>query len=192
MSTFAVLATGPSMSQELANYVRGKCKVIAVSDAYKLAPWADALVSNDRNWWEHNKAANKFAGRKFASVALPHGVEALPRVGVYGGGINSGLQGMRVAQILGATKILLLGFDMSAERGLHYFGAHPHPLKNTTAKRFVKHIEQFNKWHGCPVINCTPRSALKRFPMSTIQEQLPMPVTLTAHRDASETMLQIA
>lgn len=177
MTTFAVLATGPSMSQELADYVRGKCKVIAVSDAYRLAPWADALVSNDRNWWDHNKAAYKFAGRRFASVALPHGVEALPRVGVYGGGINSGLQGMRVAEKLGATKILLLGFDM---HGSHYFGPHPHPLKNTTAKRFVKHIEQFNKWRGCPVINCTPKSALKRFPMSTIEQQLPKPVTQAA------------
>jgi hypothetical protein len=171
MSTFAVLATGPSMSQEVADYVRGKCKVVAVSDAYKLAPWADALVSNDRNWWDNNKAAQKFAGRKFASVALPGGVEALPRVGVFGGGINSGLQAMRAAKILGATKILLLGFDM---QGTHYFGPHKHPLRNTTAKRFVKHIEQFNKWSGCQVINCTPRSALKRFPMSTIEQQLPM------------------
>lgn len=173
MTTFAVLATGPSMSQELADYVRGKCKVVAVSDAYKLAPWADALVSNDRNWWDNNIAARQFAGRRFASVALPGGVEALPRVGVFGGGLNSGLQGMRAAELLGAKRILLLGFDMA---GTHYFGPHPAPLKNTTAKRFVKHIEQFNKWSGCPVINCTPRSALKRFPMSTIEIQLPPPV----------------
>jgi hypothetical protein len=158
------------MSQELADYVRGRCKVVAVSDAYKLAPWADALVSNDRNWWDCHKDARNFAGKKFASVALPGGVQALPREGVYGGGLNSGLQGMRVAKLLGATRILLLGFDM---QGTHYFGAHPQPLKNTTAKRFVKHIQQFDKWSGTPVINCTPRSALKRFPMSTIEIQLP-------------------
>jgi hypothetical protein len=173
MSTFAVLATGPSMSQELADYVRGKCKVVVVSDAIRLAPWADALVSNDRNWWETHKAAAKFAGPKFASVSLPGGVQALPRDGLFGNGLNSGLQGMRVAKLLGATKILLCGFDMG---GSHFFGPHPHPLKNTTAKRFVKHIEQFNKWRGCPVINCTPRSALKQFPMSTIEQQLPTPM----------------
>lgn len=173
MSTFVVLATGPSMSQELADYVRGKCKVVAVSDAYKLAPWADALVSNDRNWWDHNKPARQFAGPKFSSSALPGGIKGLPREGLFGSGLNSGLQGMRVAKIMGATKILLLGFDM---QGSHYFGPHPAPLKNTTAKRFTAHIAQFKKWHGCPVVNCTPRSALKQFPMSTIERELPEPV----------------
>src|SRR4026208_455478 len=101
MATFAILATGPSMIQEVADYVRGKCKVIAVSDAYKLAPWADALVSNDRNWWDNHKDARQFAGKKFASVDLPGGVAALPRVGLFGGGRNSGLQGMRAAKLLG-------------------------------------------------------------------------------------------
>lgn len=191
MSTFVVLATGPSMSQELADYVRqhheqGRCKTVAVSDSYRLAPWADALVSNDRNWWDCHRDARNFAGKKFASVALPGGVQALPREGTFGGGLNSGLQGLRVAKLLGATKILLLGFDLSAERGAHYFGAHPHPLKHTTTKRFAKHVEQFNKWHGVPVINCTPRSALKRFPMSTIEQQLPMPVQPTIEHDEPE------
>jgi hypothetical protein len=162
------------MSQELADYVRqhhehGRCKTIAVSDAFKIAPWASALVSNDRAWWENNKPAYKFAGRKFAAASFS-GVECLRRDGIYNGGINSGLQAMRAAQLLGATKIILLGFDM---RGGHYFGPHPHPLKNTTAKRFLKHIEQFKKWRGCPVMNCTPGSALKQFPMSTIERELP-------------------
>lgn len=155
------------MSQELADFVRGKCSVVAVSDAYKLAPWADALVSNDRVWWSAYPDAKNFAGRKFCG-AIASGLEVIKGAHM-GSGLNSGLQGMRVAQMLGATRILLLGFDMS---GSHFFGLHPAPLANTTPKRFMKHIEQFKKWRGCPVINCTPGSALTQFPFADVREVL--------------------
>lgn len=159
------------MSQELADFVRGKCKVVAVSDAYKLAPWADALVSNDSNWWSHHPEARNFAGRKF-SAANVGGVERLPHTGAFQGGTNSGLQGMRVAHMLGATKILLLGFDLNASKGAHFFGSHPPTMRNTTLQRFAVHIRQFDKWKGCEVSNCTPGSSLVRFPFSDIHELL--------------------
>lgn len=168
MTTFAVLATGESMSQALADYVRGKCSVVAVSDAYKLAPWADALVSNDTSWWRVHHDALNFRGRKFCGARYT-GTERIPAVAPFLVGINSGLQGMRVAQMLGATRILLLGFDM---HGTHFFGSHPSPLSNTTAAKFRGHIRQFANWSGCEVINCTPGSALKRFPFSTIEVEL--------------------
>lgn len=168
MTTFAVLATGPSMSQALADYVRDKCKVVAVSDAFLLAPWATALVSNDTAWWREHKDAMQFAGRKFCASGYLQLERLKPGEG-FTGGTNSGLQGMRAAQLMGATRILLLGFDM---HGTHYFGTHPAPLRNTTAKRFAVHIKQFRKWTGCPVINCTPGSALKQFPFMDIREAL--------------------
>lgn len=169
MTTFAVLATGPSMSQALADYVRDKCRVMAVSNAYKLAPWADALVSNDSAWWREHKDAIQFAGRKFCGNSGYQHLERLKADGDFGGGTNSGLQAMRAAQLMGATRILLLGFDM---HGAHYFGLHPAPLRNTTRSRFKVHIMQFRKWKGCPVINCTPGSALKQFPFMDIREAL--------------------
>ncbi len=52
------------MSLHIAESIRGRCHVIAVSDAYKLAPWADALVSQDRPWWNYHRP--EFAGRKFS------------------------------------------------------------------------------------------------------------------------------
>lgn len=170
MSMWAVLATGPSMSQEIADFVCGKCSVVAVSDAYKLAPWADALVSHDRAWWREYPEAMNFAGRKFCATDL-HGTEIIK--GPYiGSDINSGLEGMRVAQMLGASLIILLGFDMSAKRGAHYFGKHPAPLSNTKPERFKKQIEQFMKWKGCEVLNCTHGSALKHFPFADLYEVL--------------------
>lgn len=158
------------MSKEIADYVHGKCSAVAVNDAFRLAPWAEALVGNDRAWWSLYPEALKFAGRKFAGTQVQH-VERLPPTMEFPAGTNSGLQGMRVARMLGAKRILLLGFDM---RGTHYFGKHPPQLKNTTPDRFAKFLEQFALWHGgCEVINCTAGSALKRFPFMDLCEALP-------------------
>lgn len=173
MSTFVVLATGESLTGDQVAFVRqkheqGMCKAIAVSNSYKLAPWADALVSNDSAWWREHKDAMKFVGRKFCGGAYQQ-LERLKADGNYSSGTNSGLQGMRAAQLMGATKILLLGFDM---KGSHFFGKHPAPLRNTTPNRFRVHIAQFRKWKGCLVINCSPGSALKQFPFMDIRDTL--------------------
>ena len=56
---FSILATGPSMSQAVADRARELGSVLAVNDAFELAPWADGLVANDINWWRarpHAKA----------------------------------------------------------------------------------------------------------------------------------------
>ena len=157
------------MSQSLADYVRGKCGVIAVSDAFRLAPWADALVSNDARWWRANPDAHQFAGRKF-SYEWVRGVEPIKAKHPYRIGINSGLRAMCVAQeYFGATKLLLLGFDM---HGTHYFGRHGRLLPNTDERKFQRFIKEFDKWSGCEVLNCTPGSALNLFPVADIHEIL--------------------
>jgi hypothetical protein len=172
MTTVAVLASGPSMSQQIADAVRGHFKVVAVSDTFRLAPWADALVCNDLRWWNVHQDALLFAGPKFCARDGRYGLHYLPTTMEFWGGTNSGLQGMRVARdVLHATRILLLGFDMG---GTHYFGPHPQPLRNTSPQRFREFILQFDRWRGgCEVLNCTPGSALKRFPFATLDELLP-------------------
>jgi hypothetical protein len=154
------------MSQKLANRVRGKCKVVVVSDAYILAPWADALASNDRQWWGHHAEAMKFAGQKFTSGTVDGVVKMSHR-----GGSNSGLLGIRVAMKLGATRVLLLGFDMGGD---HFFGHHPEPLKNTPPARFEVFKAQFARFEhpGVEIINCTPGSALRCFPQMPLSEAL--------------------
>lgn len=169
MTTFAVLATGPSMSQEIADYVRGKCSVVAVNDAFRLAPWADALVANDRAWWNLYPEAMSFAGRKFAGTKIQH-IEHLPVTQEFVPGTNSGLQGVRVARLMGATKILLCGFDM---HGSHYFGRHPTPLKETSEVRRKEFIRQFGLFKNREmVVNCTDGSAIPWFRFSTLEAEL--------------------
>lgn len=171
---FVVLATGQSVTADQVEYVRevhaaGGCGAIAISDMYRRAPWADALVSHDGNWWANHPEASKFKGRRFCGGFFP-GTERLEQTGEFNSGVNSGLQGMRVARdVFGASRILLVGFDM---RGTHYFGSHPAPLQNTTPERFACFLRQFDGWRFGEVINCTPGSALTRFPIGELRATL--------------------
>jgi len=159
-----VLASGPSMNQQTADAVRGKELVIAVSDAFRLAPWADALVSSDAAWWVENQEAHDFPSRKF-SAAPVFGVERVPDASLDS---NSGLLAIKVAVSLGAATVILLGYDMG---GTHFFGKHLEPLENTTEHRFRSFCRQFAQYHpeGVEIVNATPGSALRAYPLVTIE-----------------------
>jgi hypothetical protein len=165
MDNWAILATGESMSQQLADSLRG-FRAVVVSDAYRLAPWAEAMVSQDAAWWIEHPDAKKFSGMKFSTNANIAGVEqfdSYQRVGqAFGTGCNSGLIACLVAQWLGAKKIGLYGFDM---KGDHFFGKHREPLKNPTPSRYAAMRQDFARWNhdGIEVINMTPGSALDCF-----------------------------
>lgn len=174
MTTCVVLATGESLSPEQVAHVQkahaeGRCKAVAVSNAYQLAPWAEAMVSNDMKWWKQHPQALHFVGRKFCGADYK-GTERLSPVVMFPTGTNSGLQAMRVSLMLGATRILLLGLDM---KGTHYFGKHPQELRNSTPGDFQRMLSQFRRWQSATeVINCSPGSALNCFKMARLADVL--------------------
>lgn len=162
----AVLASGPSMSQAVADSVRGRCKVVAVSDAWRLAPWADALASTDAYWWRH--ASPEFAGAKYA-IGKAEGIERLEHLSTQ---TNSGLLGIIVAvEKLGATKVLVLGVDL---HGTHFFGPHTGKLRNTSPSRMREFHHQFASYRpkGVEIYNCNPASKLKCYPMARLEDHL--------------------
>ncbi len=160
----AVLASGESMSQAVADSVRHLCRV-AVNDAFRLALDADGLAAQDRGWWTANPDAMKFRGRKF-STNPPPGVQAIKAIPVLTTTCNSGILGVHVAiHIFKATRVLLYGMDC---KGSHYFGQHK-KLKNTSPQRFEvfkKQWEAYSKTvtEGVEIINATPGSAITCFP----------------------------
>lgn len=171
--TVAVLATGPSLNIEDVEYVRGRCRCVAVSNAYSLAPWADVLVSTDQAWWDYHKP--EFFGRKMSVTNTRYpGVE---RIDTFSG-MNSGALGIMAADILGCKRILLLGFDLHSNNGAHYFGEHPDELKKTPDHRFEVFINQINNlkmgldYRGIDLINCTPGSALTTTTYQPLREIL--------------------
>lgn len=167
---FAVLATGPSLSSADVELIRGKLAVVAVSDSYKLAPWADALVSADAAWWKANPEALEFAGAKYGAVHDFNNVPAVTNV-PEGHGLNSGLLGLMVAYRLGAKTVCLLGFDLHSP-GQHFFGEHPKPLKATTPERMGVFRKQFAAYRpkGVKIINCTQGSALDCYEVGNIRD----------------------
>lgn len=164
---FALLAPGPSMSQALADSVRG-CRVGVITSAYPLAPWADFLAGTDAGWWLRTPDAKKFAGDKYSVGRIGDEVTQVREVTT---STNSGVLALEVAKQRGATKILLLGFD---HHGTHYFGPYTNGLRNTPERRRREHMMQFAQWgrenKGIEVINCTEGSALKCFPMARLEE----------------------
>jgi hypothetical protein len=166
-----VLAPGHSMSAAVADSVRNCPAVIAVGNVgIDFAPWAHALCSQDRQWWLQYPQAHQFAGRKFSTRKI-EGVETIDSDrDLLSSASNSGALALIVAhRIFAATEIDLHGFDM---HGSHYFGKYKEPLRNTAATRFNEFQHQFAaigkflEKEGIRVLNRTPGSALRCFPIS--------------------------
>lgn len=194
----ALVASGPSLRSQDVDYLRGKCRVIVINDNFKLAPWADALYACDRDWWERKRP--EFAGLKFTQYSLndarkraqdvataerfgarafgglPHaGLSRDPDVIHYGD--NSGYQAINVAYHMGATRIILLGYDMQRTGGkAHWFGDHPKGMNNLgNLPRWVKYHDALAadlKAEGVEVINCTRETALTQYPRTNLEDVL--------------------
>lgn len=192
----AILGSGPSMSMDVANKIHASgLRSIAVNDQGidktvtkdkprpAMAPWADILYAADRDWWYENRIpAACFKGLKVSVFALSHrdfpillDTMMLGNGGQRGfddrkdhirTGDNSGYQAMHVAAHLGASPILLFGFDM---HGTHWFGDH-HWRQGHVPRfsHFVKMFEagepEFRK-RGIEIVNCTPGSSMRCFPI---------------------------
>ena len=166
-----LLAPGPSMSQALADSVRDH-RVVAINNVYELAPWADALAANDLSWWRKHPEAKQFAGAKYSANRIGDGVEQV-RSPLVTSCSNSGVLALEVAKRQGATRILLLGFDM---HGTHYFGKYTNGCTNTTEARRKIHHHQFARWgranRNIEIVNCTSGSVLTCFKTARMDEYL--------------------
>lgn len=182
--TVVCLGGGPSLTQADVDRVRGKARVIAINDAYRLAPWAEVLFACDGKWWHWHHGVPGFAGLKYAvqsAAARWPGVHVLQKTGSHGlevhptglrTGHNSGYQAINLAFHFGAHRIVLLGYDM---QGGHWFGRHP----DNSAPPFALCLRKFAtlaeplRARGIEVLNCTRRTALTAFPCRPLEEVFP-------------------
>src|SRR5580765_1895454 len=67
----AILASGPSMSQQVADAVR-RLRTVVVNNTFRLAPWADILYAADSRWWHAavNKDLVTFQGKRVSVHAI--------------------------------------------------------------------------------------------------------------------------
>lgn len=187
--TVVCLGSGPSLQQSDVEYAHAKgAKLIAVNDAYLFAPFALALMASDGAWWVHKRP--DFAGLRFSLdpvAARVPGVIVLKNTGTDGietdpaglrTGRNSGAAAVNLAVHFGAKRILLLGYDMSAERKrTHFFGHHKFPLRDGSPydlfRDAFKHQVGPLRQLGIDIVNCSRTTALRCFRCAPLEQELP-------------------
>lgn len=181
-----ILGGGPSLRRDLVPALRGRARVIAVNNAYLLAPWADMLYFADRRWWEWNKHdLGRYEGPHMVTrqrVEDPRvkrlgreRVEALSRNPCVVAGWCGGANAINIAYLYGANPIILMGFDMRPGNW-HDLHKLPH-APNQHRDRFIPALERMAvelERENVTVLNTNPRSALRCFPFADIEELLAM------------------
>jgi hypothetical protein len=96
-----------------------------------------------------------------------------------GGGGSSAFQALNLALQWGARKIILVGCDNTDAHGLHWYGRNNwQHANNPDAGCFRRWNEAFDaaprvlREIGAEVINCSPLTALKTFPVMSIEDAL--------------------
>ena len=92
-------------------------------------------------------------------------------------GQNSGYQAIGLAYHLGASRILLLGYDMQFTDGRsHWHGDHPRGMGNANSvDKWARHFPAMAadlSAEGIEVLNCSRQTALTCFQRATIEDAL--------------------
>lgn len=170
---------------------KGRARIIAINDCWRLAPFADLLYAADAAWWDHHQGVPSFAGEKWTQdkgrglaaaqrwnlkvvrSELRDGLSLDPQL--IHQGYNSGFQALNLAVLFGAARVILLGFDMKATGGRsHWFGDHPAPLlRGSPYNLFVAAFDRAAPElvrAGIDVINCSRETALTCFRRASLDE----------------------
>ncbi len=186
--TIVCLATGPSLSQADVDRCRGRARLLAIKDAIQLAPDADVLYACDAKWWRHHPETATFAGQKFGMevVAERKDVQYLKNTGEFGldltgqglrTGRNSGYQAINLAVQLGATRIVLLGYDMQSgpKNHHHFFGNHRYRQDAPPYGMFLpffQHLIAPLAQLGIEIVNASRTTRLNTFPRQSLERAL--------------------
>jgi hypothetical protein len=192
--TIVVMASGPSLCAEDVEYARGRARVMVVNTTFRAAYWADALYSNDHDWYEAHltELRNAFRGQLWCGHPTwrAEGVRSVPfdreakglvlDPGVIAWGMNSGAAALNLAlHFVGLTgRILMLGYDQGWTNGQpRWHGKHPQGLQNQKPgfRRWATWFEQAAqdfRGLGVEVINCSRQTTLTCFERRPLQEVL--------------------
>jgi hypothetical protein len=149
------------------------------------------LYACDRKWWDLHDGLPAFDGLKITqdgAAAKRYGLLqvrntkrdqlALGEPGLTGWGGNSGFQALNLAVQFGARKIVLVGFDMTLEHGVHWHGLHPRGLNNPAQRNVEKWRAALDGAHGLLaqlgvlVLNASPVSTLTKYRKVTLEEAM--------------------
>lgn len=192
-----IIGGGPSLLKTLPdpNVLMHK-NVISTNNAYKLTPWAHILHFADAIWWQWHKTdiPSVFKGKHITTCApgntngrqwAPLGITYIPRLKDRGlaanrgalHGSNAGHQAINLAVHMGASTVVLIGFDMDDKATeTHWHDEHRRTTNRHAYREIMlpgmnslaKDAEKF----GVSVINVNPHSAIKCFPFVPLKDYL--------------------
>jgi len=182
-----ILAGGPSLSQSDVDLTKDQI-VIAINDCYQIAPWATYHYFCDKKWWDWHKDREDY--KSFQGIRITQDVIDEPGVFKVNGkheqglsespevihyGSNSGFQALNIAVLMGASRILLLGYDMKVSKSgkNHWFGHHPDKIVSNYPAWWSNFSVAADQLKGkVEVINCSPDTALQCFPKMRLIDAL--------------------
>lgn len=185
--TVVCIASGPSLNAADCQLVaESGLPSIAVNNSWEMAKFSDVIYAGDAQWWishyhEIDSTAEKWTCSKsaydrFKNMYLEMNYFRVPEK-AHQTGWNSGLRAIELAVMLGAEKILLMGYDCSVKHGVHWHGPHTKTL-NPDHENCSKWQVQFEriairmKTLGVTVINCSRYTELKAFPVSRLETEI--------------------
>jgi hypothetical protein len=187
--TAVCIASGPSLTVEDCEFVRGAgLPTIVTNTTFRIAPWADVLFGFDYKWWRVHLAEVRatFSGRLFCqSNRWPSRYLEWPGMARgYRSFGNSGANAVSLAVVLGASRVVLLGYDCQLTGGRsHHHGDHPEPFANCDKlPQWPLQFERLGRWasaRGIPVVNASRESALTCF------DRVPLELALSPARVAA-------
>jgi len=189
--TVYIIGGGPSLKTFNWNSLAGK-KTIAINKAFYAYPNADILYFTDGRFYSWYKDdIDLFKGKKYTvtpgTVKLDPGVNMLKRGQKLGlskekdtlcHGNNSGYAAINLAYLLGAKRIVLLGYDMGNDgKKSHFHEGYPtNAVSNSIyANNFMPAFETLYpilKNSGIEIYNANEKSRLNIFPKISLEKAL--------------------
>ena len=193
-ATVYVLGGGSSLLEENLELIHDE-RVIGINDAFVLGDWVDMCWFGDPRWytWNENELL-KYSGittccceimRKVTSDKV-HVLDRGKKMGLeeresfISWNYSSGGSGVNLASQLGASRIVLLGFDMKPDKEGQYWWHDRHHVKEFSKDPYPRFIEAFEhigneaRGMGIEIINSTMCSLIPEsfIPKKSLEEVL--------------------
>lgn len=207
--TCVIVASGPSAKDAQLHLARDRARFIAINSSWKLAPWADVLYACDFKWWNVHKGCPEFKGMKMSQdrikcavhyreikgVYCDHGTDDLmmKKWGQIGWGGNSGFNAINLAAQFRVKAMILVGYDMRTDLGMHWHGKHGAGLNNPIDKNVLRWCRAIDnaapalKKLGIAVYNTSPVSMLKNYPKISFEEACTCTLSPTPNGENTQT-----
>ena len=177
--TVVCIASGPSLTPEDCAVARAAgIPTVVTNTTFRTCPWADALYWFDVDWWREYgpEVRESFAGTVYTQSLSPRkGVQCVLANQKFRSFGNSGACAVALAIAAGASKVVMLGFDCSMERGSHHHGDHPSRLRNCdTIARWPRQFSRLAAWaeKRAVVVNASRMTALECFSRAPLADAL--------------------